>query len=222
MSYTIYTYPDNFKVDMALIAAEYGGISNQISVPKDFEFQGAFNKSEEFLKISPNGFVPAMKTPEGGLFESLAMARFICRSGNDEKGLLGDGAYQSSLIDAWTDFITFYIVDNYTIYDLFGFKFSDWGMKFDQTKFDQAKEKISKGLEKIDKHLKSSNGYLVGNRVTLADIWLACSLRFPLTYSLDQDFRSKYPTTFKYLQELYQKDQFIKIIPKFDFITAPN
>ena len=68
----------------ALIAAQYNQV--EVSCP-EFEM-GKENKTEAFLKMNPNGKVPTLKTPEGAIFESTAIARYISRMRNDT-GLMG-------------------------------------------------------------------------------------------------------------------------------------
>ena len=51
---TLYTYPDNFRAQKALIAAKYSGAD--LTVAKDFVF-GETNKSADFLKKFPLGKV---------------------------------------------------------------------------------------------------------------------------------------------------------------------
>ncbi|KAG9136695.1 hypothetical protein Leryth_004483 [Lithospermum erythrorhizon] len=58
----------------ALIAAEYSGVN--VELAKDFEF-GVSNKTPEFLKMNPLGKVPVLETPEGPIFESNAIARYV-------------------------------------------------------------------------------------------------------------------------------------------------
>src|SRR3989338_5069356 len=110
--YTIYSYPNNSNANKALIAAAYGGIYEQVDYPNNFKF-GVANKTDEFIKISPLGKVPALKCPEGSIFESNAIARYIARKGNNSEGLLGKDAFQQSIIDSWIDFAAFYLGDIY-------------------------------------------------------------------------------------------------------------
>lgn len=54
---TLYTYPDNFRADKILIAAQYSGANIKVvSEPPEFEL-GKTNKTDEFLKKFPLGKV---------------------------------------------------------------------------------------------------------------------------------------------------------------------
>merc|ERR1712096_504579 len=76
---TLFTYPDNFRAQKALIAAKYSGA--QLTVAKDFVF-GETNKTPDFLKKFPLGKVPAFEGSDGVLLtESNAIAYYVA---NDE------------------------------------------------------------------------------------------------------------------------------------------
>ena len=94
----LHTYPGNKNANKALIAAEYAGIA--IDVPR-FEM-GKSNKTPEFLKLNPFGKVPTLETPEGGVFESNAIARFVARqSPSAAAQLLGKSPIEQAQVDAW-------------------------------------------------------------------------------------------------------------------------
>ncbi|KAL5213532.1 hypothetical protein ABZP36_024379 [Zizania latifolia] len=58
----------------ALIAAEYSGV--KVDLVKNFQM-GVSNKTADFLKMNPIGKVPILETPEGPVFESNAIARYV-------------------------------------------------------------------------------------------------------------------------------------------------
>ncbi|KAL9264563.1 Elongation factor 1-gamma 3-like protein, partial [Drosera capensis] len=74
----------------ALIAAEYTGVD--VKMAENFEM-GVSNKTLEFVKMNPLGKVPVLSTPDGSVFESNAIARYVShlKSNNPLNG--------SSLID---------------------------------------------------------------------------------------------------------------------------
>ena len=73
MALTLVTYPGNFRAFKALIAAEYAGV--EIAV-KDVDAKAA-------AKLSPTGKVPVLETPQGTIFESNAIARYVARLRSD-------------------------------------------------------------------------------------------------------------------------------------------
>ncbi|KAL0491586.1 elongation factor 1-gamma [Acrasis kona] len=209
-TYTILSYPNNLWTKKVFVAAEYGGIADKISYPSDFNM-GVSNKTEEFLKISPLGQVPCLKIDgtDTGIFESNAIAKFIARVGNDKEGLIGADDVQMSLVDAWIEFNTNILTKD--IFDLFAFKMG-YG-QFNKEKFDKALESQTKGWSILEGHLnRHGNKFLVGDRVTLADIIIGFSCSMTVTHALDSEFRSKYPRTVEYCKNLFEQEHFKKHI----------
>ena len=86
MALTLVTYPGNFRAFKALIAAEYAGV--EIAV-KDVDAKAA-------AKLSPTGKVPVLETPQGTIFESNAIARYVARLRSDAD-LYGRTFYESAV-----------------------------------------------------------------------------------------------------------------------------
>ncbi|KAJ7967981.1 Elongation factor 1-gamma [Quillaja saponaria] len=83
-------HKQNKNAFKAFIAAEYNGV--RIEWGPDLEM-GVTNKTPEFLKMNPIGKVPVLETPDGPIFESNAIARYVARLKADSS------LYGSSLID---------------------------------------------------------------------------------------------------------------------------
>jgi len=156
----LYTYPENYRANKALIAAQYAGVD--IEVPA-FEF-GKDNKSAAFLALNPLGKVPVLETPNGGIFESNAIARYVARLRADV-GLLGDSFYQQGQVDQWIDFVANEIEPSRAIwvYPILGY------LQFNAKANAEAKKELTNALTTLNTHLLTHT-YLVGNHVTLADI----------------------------------------------------
>ncbi|KAG7976763.1 hypothetical protein I3843_06G166600 [Carya illinoinensis] len=74
MSLILHSGNRNKNAYKALIAAEYTGV--EVKLVPDFEM-GVSNKTPEFLKMNPIGKVPVLETPDGPVFESNAIARYV-------------------------------------------------------------------------------------------------------------------------------------------------
>ncbi|XP_023922616.1 uncharacterized protein LOC112034062 isoform X2 [Quercus suber] len=59
-----------------LITAEYTSV--KVELAPNFEM-GVSNKPLEFIKMKPTGKVPVVETPDGPVFESSAIARYVTR-----------------------------------------------------------------------------------------------------------------------------------------------
>jgi glutathione S-transferase len=58
-----------------------------------------------------------------------------------------------------------------------------------------------RGIGTLNKHLEDRT-YLVGDRITLADLALASAMAFALTHTLDPEQRAKYPNIMKHFERI--------------------
>jgi len=166
--YKIFSYPTNPNVAKFLIVAHEGGIADQIDFPQDFKF-GVDNKSEWFLKtVNPTGQVPALKTPDGYLFESNAMAFYLAKKVG--KGLVGQNDFEFGQIVQWVEFYSNWIKESLGTWI---YPYNGWAT-FDAAKEKEAKESLKGAggkdpLGVLNRHLNTRK-FLVGEHFTLADI----------------------------------------------------
>jgi len=183
-TYTLLAYPGNINAQKALIAAKYGGIT--IDYPPFA--MGTQNKTPEFLAKNPTGQVPVLDTPDGPVFESNAIAKYVARKGTDH-GLYGANVYEASVIDQWVEFFRSRLEPHIAdwIYPVLGYA------QFHEEKYKAAKASIPGNLAILDKVIEKNKGFLVGNRVTLADIILFVSLSGSLKLIFDPAFIAPFP-----------------------------
>lgn len=200
--YKLYTDAGNFRAFKILIAAEYNGVA--IEVP---EFKvGQDNKTPEFLAKSPLGRVPVLDTCSGAIFESNAIARFVARIRNDT-GLLGCGNVAAAQVDSWIDFCSHEIELPATLwfYPVLG------TLPFNPAAAAKAKADLGKALEVLNNHL-SDKTYLVGHRITLADITIASTLVYPFKFVCDGKYRSAFPHVMRWFDTLVHQPQFEAVV----------
>jgi elongation factor 1-gamma len=181
MSLKIYSFPNNPRVNKALVAAKYVGV--EIETPA-FNF-GEDNKTSEFLKKNPLGKVPVLDAPEGPVWESNAIARYVARKGDGK--LLGANAYEQALVDQWIDFASgeLDLPARAWLYPI-------WGLAPNNPEITKrAQGDVRKALETLNKHF-STRTWAVGERVTLADIVLSAHLYTLYTTVLDPGFRKAF------------------------------
>jgi len=166
--YRVYSYPGNVNMVKVLTVAAVGGILDQFDYPQDFKM-GVDNKTEWYLStVNPTGQVPAVKTPDGFLFESNAITFYLASKVGH--GLLGNTAFETGQIVQWVDFYNNWIkVPLSTWYA----PYNGWST------YDAAKEKDAiaslKGahgrdpLGILNRHI-GANKFLVGDHLTVADI----------------------------------------------------
>jgi len=179
--FTIWGGAANANVFKSLITAKYvGGV--ELKLGENFQM-GVTNKTPEYMAKQPMGQVPLLETPEGPLFESMSIARFVARSGSNSAAIYGSSTYQTSVIDQWIDF-TRSIEPNVAqwLYPLVGYG------EFVPTAIAAAKTKSMTYITALDKHL-SGKKFLTGDHVTLADICLFCALINPMKMIFSPEIR---------------------------------
>lgn len=204
---TIYTYPANPRAFKAQIAAKYVG-AGEIKIP-DFQF-GVDNKKDDFLKKNPLGKVPTLETPEGCIWESNAIARYVARLGNNS--IYGKTPFEAGLIDQWIDFSSGEIdlPAAAWIYPIFGFVANN------PTATSKAMQDIRKVMGILNQHLQTRT-FLVGDRISLADIVVACSLYNLYKIVLDPGFRKSFQNTNRWFNTLINQPNFKTVMGDFVF-----
>merc|ERR1711982_140465 len=172
---------DNFRAFKALIAAKYSGA--QVTVAKDFVF-GETNKKPEFLQKFPLGKVPAFEGSDGVLLtESNAIAYYVA---NDELRGGSDAAARAQVVQ-WMC-----MADNEILPAACTWVFPTMGiMQYNKTATERAKEDIKAALKTLNEHLLTRT-FLVGERLSLADIAVACTMISLYTQVLDAEFRKPF------------------------------
>ncbi|CAK7357164.1 unnamed protein product [Dovyalis caffra] len=190
MALVLHAGKTNKNAYKALIAAEYSGVD--VKLVENFEM-GVTNKTPEFLKMNPLGKVPVLETPDGPLFESNAIARYVTRLKADNP------LYCSSLIDyarveQWIDFATTEIDAGVSrwLYPRLGFQ------PYLPPAEEAAISVLKRALGALNLHL-ASNTYLVGHSVTLADIIMTCNLYVGFVFVMTKSFTSEFPHVERYL-----------------------
>merc|ERR1712119_187017 len=149
----------------------------------DFVF-GETNKSPEFLKKFPLGKVPAFEGSEGILLtESNAIAYYVA---NDELRGGTDAAARAQVVQ-WMC-----MADNEILPAACTWVFPTMGiMQFNKNATDRAKEDIKAALKTLNDHLLTRT-FLVGERLTLADIAVATTMLSLYKQVLDPAFRKPF------------------------------
>merc|ERR1712242_9781 len=199
---TLYTYPDNFRAWKALIAAEYSGA--KVKTCPDFVF-GETNTTKEFLAKFPSGKVPAFESDNGlCLFESNAIAYYVA---NDQlRGGKQDPLAQSQVLQ-WLNFSDADILPAACtwVFPCLGI------MQFNKGATERAKEDIKKAMNVLNEHLLHHT-YLVGERVTLADIVVACTMLSLYQNVLDPGFRKPFGNVNRWFTTIINQPQVKKVV----------
>jgi len=204
---TLYSYPDNFRAYKVLISAKYGG--HDIKLDPDFTF-GETNQTPEFLAKFPLGRVPAVEL-EGGvkLSESNAAAFYLC---NDEM-VGGECRLSRAQVIRWMSFS-----DNEIVPASCNWVYPVLGILPDSPARLRGKEDLCKLLNVVNQELKMKT-WLVGERMSLGDICLACSLVLAFQRVLGPAMRAEFPHVTRWFNTVVNQPIVKGIVGSTEFIA---
>ncbi|KAG1684017.1 Elongation factor 1-gamma [Nymphon striatum] len=197
---TLYTFANNFRANKILIAAQYS--EAKVNVSSEFKF-GETNKSEQFLKKFPTGKVPAFEGSDGKcLFESNAIAHYV---GN--KKLRGETEYDQGLVQQWINY-----TDSEILPAMCTWIFPCLGiMQYNKQTTERAKEDVKSALGLLNNYLLTRT-YLVGERITLADITVSCVLQPLYENVLEPNFRKDFGNVNRWFETLVNQPEFKAVL----------
>jgi elongation factor 1-gamma len=207
MSLTVYTYPNNPRVWKAQIAGKFTGV--EVTEVPDFQM-GVTNKTKEFLALNPLGKVPTLVTPEGAVWESNAIASYVAHAKPSQ--LYGNSQYEAALVEQWVHYAT-----NEIDLPAAAWLYPIYGLVAENPEAtSKARSDIRGVLKTLDEHLKLRT-YLVGERITFADIAVSMSLLPLYKMVLDGGFRKAFTNTNRWFTTLINQPQFSAVIKEFSF-----
>jgi elongation factor 1-gamma len=199
MSVKIHTNQNNPATWKALIVAKYAGVNVETTTVSQDD-----NKKPEFLEKSPLGKVPVLETAEGSISEANAIARYIARHG---KNLYGNSNFEAGSIDQWIEFSAneVELPGAVWVYPILGL------IPNNNNATQKAKGDIRKSLEILNKHFLTRT-FLVGNRLSLADIVLAVAFVHLYQKVLDNGFRKPFVNVNRWFLTCVNQPEFKSVI----------
>ena len=206
------TYDGDFRAFKCLIAARYNNVV--VDTPEKFEV-GKDDKTKEFLALSPMGKVPVLDTSSGPLIESNAIARYLARHRNDTE-LLGSTFWEKAQVDSWMDWCNneLDIPVSMWVFPILGL------METDKDQVNRAKSDLHKSLNVLENHLKSRS-FVVGNKVTLADITLVGTLVYPMKLVFNAKYRAQFPSVTRWFMTCVAFPEFSDVLNQVNLCQKP-
>ncbi|KAF9262094.1 elongation factor 1-gamma [Marasmius fiardii PR-910] len=207
---TLYTTPVQAKGRVIRAVAALAGLTLD-EAPGYVHYET--NKTPEFLAKFPHGKIPALETKDGfKLFEGAVIARYIAsKSGN--ANLLGVTPEDAALVDQWihlaeseVDFQTSFIWDLLKGVYVYA-----------KPNHTQLLERQARTLNTFEKHL-TTNTFLVGERITLADLVFAGIIQRAVQFILDAEERTKYPAIIRHLETIVNQPKLTAAYGKIAYI----
>jgi len=198
VSGTLFTYPGNFRAEKILSVAKMS--ESDVKVDDKFVF-GETNKSEAFLKKFPLGKVPAFEGSDGTkLFESDAIAWYVANA--QLRG--GSSPVAQAEVAQWMSF-----AQNEVLPAACTWVFPTMGiMAFNKNATERAKEDVKKCMDVLNKVLLTKT-YLVGERITLADVCVAYAMKMLFENVLDAAFRKPFGNTVRWYTTIMNQPQVV-------------
>ncbi|KAI0117669.1 glutathione S-transferase [Nemania sp. FL0031] len=217
---TIYSYATNPRVNRAMIIADMNGL--EIDIPA-FTMRET-NRTTEFLSKFPLGKVPAFEGADGFcLTESIAIATYFAKSGPKADQLLGSDFKSQALITQWACFAEGQLFNDVfvpiamTVLKLY---------TFDQKRFTDHLDGVEKDVKYLEKVLQGGKKFLVGDKLTMADLMVTSLLFHAFKYIVDAEMRKKLPNLVAYIQAFAAAPEHKKYYGELEFcetrITAQS
>ncbi|XP_071963817.1 elongation factor 1-gamma-like [Antedon mediterranea] len=202
---TLYTYPENFRAYKIQIAAKYSGADVKVvQDPPAFKL-GETNKSPDFLKKFPLGKVPAFEGNNGTLLtEANAIAFYVAN-----ETLRGSNVQDQAQVQMFVN-----LADNEILPSACNWVFPTLGiMQFNKQNTERAKEELKNVMFYLNEYL-TTRTFLVGERVTLADIAVACNLLMLYQKVFDPSFRQPYGNVTRWFVTVVNQPEIVAVIGK--------
>jgi len=203
VSGTLYTYPGNYRAQKIQIAAAYSGAG--VKVSDNFEF-GVTNTTDQFLAKFPMGKVPAFEDSNGVcLTETNAIAHYVA-----DETLRGTNPVDQALVMQYLEFADNEILPSACtwVYPTLGFK------QYNKQDTEKAQTQLKKCLALLNGFLETRT-FLVGERITLADIALACDMLMLYAQVMDPKFREPFGNVNRWFLTCINQPHFKAVLGEF-------
>ncbi|KAJ5669265.1 hypothetical protein N7462_010335 [Penicillium macrosclerotiorum] len=204
----LYGLPTNPRTISILVAAKHNDLDVEL-VQTEPNSAAAFNAGAEYRKIQPLGKIPAFEGANGfTLSEALAIAIYVT-SQNEKTTLLGKTKQDYASIVRWMSFANGELLP----------RLGSWyrpllGLEgYNKKTVDEAAKAALKATDVLETHL-TANTYLVGERITLADIFTAALMTRAFANVLDKKFRDANPAVTRWYNTIVNQSAFKAVVPE--------
>jgi len=160
-------------------------------------------RNEHVLK-TPTTTFPYLETKDGNIAETNAILFFLAQK--YKKDLLGNNMFETAKINQWIEFATCELnqCQKELIYPIFGWK------EYNKESSNKKNEDLKKFLKILENEL-TNKLFIVGNKMTLADIVLFRYLRFFMIFLFPEGMRNKIlPNLTKWFENIMKTNEAIR------------
>jgi elongation factor 1-gamma len=189
---TLYGLPDSFRTQKVLVAAQYGGVNLKVQVP-----DGGLD-SKKF----PFGKFPAFESSDGQkLHDAHAIASLVAPS------LLGSNNEEKAEIVQWLGLADDEFLPHVLAWTLPALS----AMQVNKNQVESSKKELLRLLGVLNEYL-SSRTYLVGERISLADVALSLDLLPAFQNVLEPELRKPFINVSRWFTTLVNQPQFKNVL----------
>lgn len=204
-------HPENARTQKICVAAAFAGVE----VEPHFCTYGVENETPDFARnLSPCMRFPALQTDEGAIFESNSIMRYIARNEKSGAKLYGASPFESSQVDMWLDFAATEI-DAHTLPLLDAF-FMGAPVAAD------ALGPLEESLAGLELWLETRT-FLVGERMTIADIAIAFALQWTYRASTEhgEALTKKFRNVYRLYNTVMQQPKTVEVLKQWGATFGP-
>ena len=163
------------------------------------------SKRNTYAQKTPTTTLPFLETEYGNIAESMSIETFLAKKFKPE--LLGANLFQKAKVNQWIEFGSCEIQKclQEIIYPIFSWK------EFNKESADNANKQLKQYLSILEKELGHGKKYILGDKITLADIVLFRYLRFFMMLHFPENMRnSLYPKLTKWFENIMNSPEAIE------------
>ncbi|MEP2979685.1 MAG: glutathione S-transferase [Lentilitoribacter sp.] len=165
------------------------------------------DKPEHMLEVSPKGTVPVMLLPDGNVIDESLDVMLYALGKNDPEHLLDPNAVK---FDDMLSLIAKFDGPFKTALDRY-----KYANRHENVDVNDEREIASKHLMELEALLVKGEGYLFGNRITLADLAILPFVRQFANVDKDWFDNQPWPNLIKALDSFVSSDRFLSIMEKY-------
>jgi elongation factor 1-gamma len=172
-------------------------------------------KRNTFIDKTLTRTFPFLETKESTISQSGAIIYYLCEK--NKSPLLGENALEKAKIMQWTEFANCEIMrcNRSIIYPVLG-----WD-SLNKEEYNRDNNKLKEYLKLIENELGKSE-YIIGNKITLADVALFAKLRFLMMFHFPEQMRKKlFPKTTTWFEKIMNSNEARKAYGRTVLCTTP-
>ena len=163
------------------------------------------SKRNSYAQKTPTTTLPFLETSQGNISESISIEIFLANK--FRPNLLGSDILERAKVNQWIEFSSCEIQKclQELIYPIFNWK------ELSKEMSEKADMKLKKNMKILEKQFQSGKKYILGDKITLADIVLFRYLRFFMILHFPENLRnSLFPKLTKWFENIMQTPEAIQ------------